>query len=145
MQDIGRKDESDISKLVRMIMARQFDPVRPASGSLCCMWALSCMPVNDAKLHVSYRQVYMEHMPGDRGCGLLVDGVWNPLSQVTNSSVAMITGDRTSHKHSCCAQCTAQLQQDDLKQAGAGTAAAGWPEVDNKGSSVRCRRATSHL
>ena len=32
VQDIGRKDESDISKLVRMIMARQFDPVRPASG-----------------------------------------------------------------------------------------------------------------
>ena len=29
VQDIGRKDESDISKLVRMIMARQFDPVRP--------------------------------------------------------------------------------------------------------------------
>ena len=39
VQDIGRKDESDISKLVRMIMARQFDPVRPASGSLCCMRA----------------------------------------------------------------------------------------------------------
>ena len=51
---------------------------------------------------------------------LLVDGVWNPFSIVTNSSVALITGDSTSHKHSCCAQRTAQLQQDELNQAGAG-------------------------
>lgn len=29
VHDVGKKDASDISKIVRMIMARQFDPVRP--------------------------------------------------------------------------------------------------------------------
>ena len=29
MQDVGKKEASDILKIVRMIMARQFDPVRP--------------------------------------------------------------------------------------------------------------------
>ena len=63
VQDIGRKDESDISKLVRMIMARQFDPVRPCvrvslasilyiSGSLIIMHVASAASLKEPYVNV---------------------------------------------------------------------------------------------